>query len=219
MHGTAERNAGLTLLETVIAVALMSLLVTTAFVYVRALWRVQRAVESEPTLAEQGGALLDLLDRDLRHIPRSLQPARAVRFAASEEADAFHVDWTAHADALDAETARPTDLAETGYELRPDPRRPGWRRLYRRIDTSLDDKPREGGTLTLLSDRILALDWKFHTSGAPVDESGWKKTWTDGQEEAVPDLVEITLTLGLPPASPGEGIVHRTFRTTVPTRR
>ncbi|MBI4230185.1 MAG: hypothetical protein HY608_05045 [Planctomycetes bacterium] len=197
----------------------MSLLVLTAFGYVRSLWRAQRAIESEPTLSEQAGALLDLIDRDLRRLPRTIQPPEAVRFAASDEGGAFQVDFTSHADSVDTETARPSDLAEVGYELRADPRRPGWLRLYRRVDPSPDDESREGGTLTLLSDRVLALGWRFHSPGAPVDDSGWKETWAGGGEEGVPDLVEMTLTLGLPPADRGGTVVHRTFRMIVPTDR
>lgn len=87
------------------------------------------------------------LDADIVHFVT----ARRTRIAGSEEGSDRRED------------ERPSPLTEVGYALRTNDREGGgsWLELWRREDYFVDDKPTEGGTYTLVYDKIRRFELRY----------------------------------------------------------
>ena len=178
---------GFTLIELSVAIAILAMMVT--FVYeilgnaVREKSDVREALEG-PKVAN---AILDQVFKDFRFLYyRAGQLPGDAGFWGRDRrmggGDADRVDFlTARTSRVatleDASGPQPdAPLAEVGYACRTSDAHPGLLELWRREDYAVDDDPTDGGTYSLVYDRIKSFDLRYY----PLPE---ENTLKDGEAE------------------------------------
>ncbi|MCS6797109.1 MAG: prepilin-type N-terminal cleavage/methylation domain-containing protein [Myxococcota bacterium] len=202
MIGRGIRRAGVTLVEAMVAVAILAVvgtLVWNGFSQTnRNRTRMERALEQ--TRAVMGA--LDRMQRELSmafvsvHRPDnpSLQVVRTA-FVGKDRPGGDRVDFTAFAHRRLRRDARESDQCELGYFLARDPDRSGLRRLVRREQHRIDDDATQGGRFEVLLDGVRDLQFEYldPVQGEWLD--AWDSTQPAAQPNRLPAQVRIRLTV------------------------
>jgi prepilin-type N-terminal cleavage/methylation domain-containing protein len=216
-----RREAGFTLIEVLLAVAIGAILLTTAFASLDTALTTRRAVADHSTPYAVGPAILDALEADLRN----------AHFYDMKENDAFWgVDGDLlgrEADALSFVTAslckvgepelkstvmpgradsieRRSPMTEVQYVCRRGPNGTGEIELWRREDFYVDDSIHDGGIYRLVYDRVyeFKLEYVRRDSG-PTGSFGGDRNidgmradgWNAIEERGLPRAVIATLSI------------------------
>lgn len=209
---------GFTLLEVVVAVGFAAFLAATVYGVIVETLSLSRATSEGMELEREGRMVVDLLARDLAGLPKYMMDGRVERFSARLDRELPLLDFVSAGDSLAVPSRAASDLTEVGWRLSLRDDDTGLFLLYRREDFFVDARPLEGGTLSVVSDRVkgLALEYK----GGSVNDA-WTDTWSDLGSGAPPAAVRVTLTLARP-RPPGDGgggfLEEKTFETILETR-
>jgi hypothetical protein len=186
--------------------------------------RTQQSIEDEFQQVNPGTAILNIMSRDLQSAftLRREQGDRRFFYGENRGTDAAardQLDFVTSRDVWDAEGGDVADYIECGYLLRPNDKRPGLYRLYRRSSPWIDEHPIRGGTLTQLHDRIVSLNIEYRNPEASEDTiDPWLDSWDDRERSgALPERIRITLIMQFQEQSSGgedEAVRHR-YRTVV----
>lgn len=200
------RRAGFTLLEVLIALAITAGIMTAVSMTLdgvrKAVDAIHNIVESENT----GPRVLDLIREDLSRIAvydaanyTLLQGENEILYGADADRLDFVVYSPSKVPVRLPGQDDPTKVAlnEVGYRLRENPVRKDFLELYRREDPLIDDRPREGGSYTLLYDRVVNFDIGYATT--PELSPVWHDNWDSTREEALPHAIRISLTMEVQP--------------------
>lgn len=212
---------GFTLLEVMIAMAIMGFVMTSLYMSIEATLHTQRLIDHEIEEMKQGPRILDLVERDLRglymlDIEEDVVFKGESRTMLGESADSLTlistVDSTITHRVDDREVT--ADLCETGYRLRPHPQIPDLLQLWRRQAFFVDERPFEGGNYELVYDRVITFQLRYYDStereAEPIRE------WNSELRHELPLLVELRLEIEVGERVPGalreEGVGLRNLR-------
>ncbi len=172
MH-VASDPRGFTLIEMLVAIAIFALLMISVYQTFDQGLRAYRIVEESRELNETARLVLERIQDDLESAaiftddPNMVMIGEDGTGAAGRPTDRLVFATLNHL-ALDP-NAPESDLAEVEYQIRPDPetRAP---LLTRREKPYLDDDHEQGGVLTILSDKVLALNFRYFDGSETLEE-------------------------------------------------
>ena len=196
--------SGLTLLEIMVATAILGVLFTAVYSLVSALIVERNRIEEQSTPYAIGPVVMDRIVEDLR----------AAIVEPYKDGDAFHAEVeTINGEAatkLDFVAAVPSrarvrvgrervkaGLNEIGYRMRGSETARGLGALYRREDLGVDEEPLAGGAYYKLADRVkeFRIDWFAEDGGDPdSDDAKGEEEWDAKKEKKLPFACRITLT-------------------------
>ena len=200
-----RRAAGLTLLEVLVATALLGVFFVSVYSMVAATVKIRNQIQDEATPYAVGPVVIDRIVEDLR----------AATVEPYKDGDAFH----AEVETINGEAATKVDfvtcspsrarvkvgrelvkahLNEVGYRLRRSETASGLGALYRREDLGVDEEPLAGGAYYKLADRVkeFRIDWFAEDAGDPTTEDAkGEEEWDAKKEKKLPFACRITLKL------------------------
>ncbi|MFQ5748229.1 MAG: type II secretion system protein J [Planctomycetota bacterium] len=199
--------SGFTLIEILVSLAITALVMTSILgsldVTQKAVDAIHNVIETEAA----GPRILALLRDDLSHLAVYDAPDWEVLRGSNDSiggADADRLDFL-----VSRRTTRPyrdytrvkeevwAPLAEVGYWLRGRPGSPDFLELYRREDWFQDEEPFDGGSFTLLYNRIT--NWEIRYFAQPEVDPSWDEEWDTRERQGLPYAIEIQLELEIQP--------------------
>lgn len=188
------RRGAFTLIEVILAVAILALVTTLAYQVLNASLVASDRVNKVLRRVETGPAVLAAVERDFRCVLRDQENAKPtfVGKQGSGGPEEDQVDFLTTRDAFDSEKGKVCDYGETGFRMERNADGPdqGFYTLYRRFDPFLDAEPLKGGTLVPVYTRVRRFNLRYH------DGNEWKDEWDNKQANAYPKMVEITIEIG-----------------------
>jgi len=202
---TDRRARGLTLLEVLVATALLGVFFASVYSLVAGTLTIRDAIEESATPFAVGPAVLDLVIEDLRGA--TIEPYK--------DLNAFH----AEPETMNGETCTKLDFVttvpsrkrvkvqddevkarvnEVGYRLRRSETVQGLYALYRREDLGVDEDPLAGGKFYKVADnvKVFRIDWFADDPGDPTtDDAKGEEEWDAKKEKKLPWGCRVTLTL------------------------
>ena len=192
-------NQGFTLIEIVITTALMSVVLTSAYICLNAGITSRKAVEDRTEVLQSARVALSRISADLRAAcPLSRKFEFLGMHRMIDEASADNLDFGTHNYMPQRE--QEGDFCEVSYFLQKDEKTAGFT-LWRRRDPTPDEDPIGGGTEEEIANGVAGLRLEYY------DGYEWFDEWGDatGKKEAsnrfqpnlngMPDAVRITLYL------------------------
>jgi len=191
---------GFTLMEVLVALAIMSGVMVLLYSVLNASLLARDTLELKARVVRVGPDILDLIESDLRRAwvmdiaddqvflgeSKTIdgEPADALSFLTTVDSSITH---------LVGEREVPSDVCETGYRLRRNASLPDVRELWRRQSFHVDEKPLEDGVYELLHDRVIAFQVRYFDD---VDKEAEERTeWDASVRHRLPALVRIDLTV------------------------
>lgn len=206
---TRPRTRGMTLIEVIIAIAILagvSLLLYGAF---DSLSRGKKGEAMRAERARQGREAMARIVREMSsaylsaHLPLS-QALVATRTAFVAEGGTFaRVDFTAFAHRRMLRDAPESDQAEIGYYVVRDPEHDDKYDLVRREQTPIDYEPKQGGVTAVMAEDIESFQIRYLDPITTAWTEQWNSAQVAGQPNRLPFEVHVTLVLkgagNLPP--------------------
>lgn len=200
-----RRSSGLTLLEVLVATALLSVFFASVYTIVASNVKTRNMIEDRATPFAVGPVVMQRIVDDLR----------AATVEPYKDGDAFHAD----VETINGEAATKVDfvaavpsrkrvkvgrdfvkagLNEVGFRMRRSETASGLGALYRREDLGVDEEPLAGGLYCKLADRVkvFRIDWFAEDPGDPdADDAKGEEAWDAKKEKKLPFACRVTLTL------------------------
>ncbi len=198
-------RAGFTIVEVLIAVAVMSLMLVSILKVLSAVRLTRDRIHNTQETQLAGPIIMDLIWEDLRglHVlgrakPEHLKVTDRVQYGL----DADRIDFVTTTSSrepiwIDGEVRR-AQVCEVGYVTRPNPQDDEFLELYRREDYGVDEEPFSGGQYTFLTNRVKAFSIEVFTEDDPDAEPimDWGNPDTRDEElQGLPASVVISMTL------------------------
>jgi len=216
------RRSGFTLVELMVAVAIMALVMTALLGTLEGTIRARDEAELEIASVRDGPRILDMIERDLRalHV-YNLEKGAVLRGKRMSPAGlrGDRIDFVCTNDSArrlgdgeetvkdDADVA--SDLNEVGYALRASSLSNDFLELWRREDLFVDEEPFEGGSFEKIHDRVTRFEITYLTHlGDKTDE---ETDWDMEEKKQLPGGIRIDLELQATPELVG-GFVELTAR-------
>ena len=197
------RARGLTLLEVLVAVAILSMVAILIYGAFDGMSRGRKGLGRVNDRYHEGRAALSRIAMEIPsaflslHQPLNIQQAvRMTVFSGTSGSPADRVDFTSFSHRRLARDSHESDQNEISYFGSPDPAVPGKVDLARREASMIDLDPKKGGEVNVLAEDIDLFDVKYLD---PV--SGlWNDTWdttqaATGQPNRLPLQIKVTLVL------------------------
>lgn len=196
-------SRGMTLLEVVVAVAVMAMISLLLYGAFDALSRGKRGEAARADRSRQGREAMARITREMGsaylslHNPLlpSLFTRRTVFIAEHTGSDGDRVDFATFAHRRLQRDVPESDQAEVGYFVSRDPNVSGKLDLVRREQTPIDIEPRQGGVTNVVAEDIESFELKYldPITGQWIDT--WDSTNQTGQLNRMPLQVKVTLVL------------------------
>ncbi len=196
----ARSPRGFTLIEVMVALAIMALIMVALYTTLNTALRTRDQLEIEAQVARLGPQILDIIEGDLRRAWIMNIEGDAVFKGESRTVNGEPADWLSFLTTVDSTVTRrvedreiSSDICETGYRLRANPKNPDVMELWRRQSFHVDEKPLEDGVYELIHDRVVSFQVRYLET---VDKTVEKLTsWDASERHALPALVDIELNL------------------------
>lgn len=208
---TRARSRGLTLLEVMIAVAVLTLV--SVLIY-GAFSAIARGKQTAGLLSERyriGRVAMTRMSRELSMAFLSLHNAMLPQLntrITTFQGRSNRVDFAAFAHRRLLKDAHESDQCELSFFTNSNPKKSGQLDLARREQTIIDDQPGKGGVSQVMVDDIDTFALKYLDPMTGMWTETWDTTSIAGQPNRLPLQVEIYLVLKGGPA--GEPIRLRT---------
>ena len=200
-----QRRSGFTIVEVLIAVAVMSLMLVSILKVLSAVRLTRDRIHNKQETQLAGPIIMDLIWEDLRglHVlgrakPEHLKVTDRVQYGL----DADRIDFVTTTSSrepvwIDGEVRR-AQVCEVSYVTRPNPEDDEFLELYRREDYGVDDEPFAGGQYTFLTNRVKSFSIEVFTEDDPDAEPvfDWgNPDSSDEETQGLPASVVISMTL------------------------
>jgi general secretion pathway protein J len=197
-----SRARGLTLLEVMVAVAILAMLAVLTYGAFDGLSRGKKNLGRLNDRYHQGRAALSRLTIELSsaflsmHQPLSEQQIRRLTiFAGTNGSPADRIDFTSFSHRRLLRDSHESDQNELSYFGSPDPNVSGKMDLARRESPLIDLEPKRGGEVNVLVDDIDLFDVKYLDPTTGLWTDSWDSSQATGQPGRLPLQIKITLVL------------------------
>jgi general secretion pathway protein J len=194
---------GMTLLEIVVAVAILSMISVLLYGAFDSLSRGKRGEAARADRSRQGREAINRISRELSSayisLHNPLSPALIIRrtafIASRESSNTDRLDFASFAHRRLERDAPESDQAEIGYFVTKDPDNAQKLDLVRREQTPIDLEPRNGGTTAVLAEDIETFELRYldPITGQWLDN--WDSTQQAAQLNRLPLQVKVTLVM------------------------
>ena len=202
---TAKRRDGFTIVEVMIAVAVMSLMLVSILKVLSAVRLTRDRIHNTQETQLAGPIIMDLIREDLQglHIlGRTKDDHLKITDRVQYGLDADRIDFITTTVSrepvwIDGEVRR-AQICEVGYVTRPNPDDDEFLELYRREDYGVDDEPFSGGNYTFLSNRVKSFSIEVFMQDGPDEEPlmDWGNPDTiEEDHKGLPASVVVSMTL------------------------
>lgn len=199
-------EAGTTLLEVLVATAVMAMLMVAVLGVVTGTSNARNRIQAESSSRSVGPAILDMLANDVQGVYMyGLENMEGFLGEDKEEAGmpADRVNMVTTSDSLSLESVsadeeRSSDVCEVGYVLVSSPSDPRYLALYRREEFTPAGDPYRGGVYRLLYDRVAAFDTRYFAGTGEEDEEG-EDEWGSSDMRRLPRTMEVLLRVDVAP--------------------
>ena|GEM_PF-660828 len=205
----SRRSRGFTLVEVLIALAIMSLVMIALYSTLNATLHARDQIEVESRVVRLGPQILDIIEDDLRRAWLLDIEGDRVFKGESRTIDGEPADSLSLLTNVDSSVSRrvddeeiPADVCETGYRLRRNPELPDVFELWRRQSFHVDEEPLKDGVYELLHDRVVRFQLRYLERLDPLVEK--LHDWDAAQRHRLPAAVEIELALEAVPRTLGD---------------
>ena len=200
-----QKRAGFTIIEVMIAVAVMSLMLVSILQVLSAVRTTRDRIHNMQETQLAGPIIMDQIQQDLLAIHtlgRSKIDHLRVVDRVQYGLDADRVDFVTSSTSrepfyIDGKVRR-SQICEVGYVTRTNPDDDEFLELYRREDYGVDEEPFAGGTYTFMSNRVKALRIEvFEQDGIdeePLMEWGNPES-SEAEQMGLPASIVISLVL------------------------
>ena len=198
---TAGRNAGFTLVEVLLAIAITATVMVTVATTFHVMLNARDVVDDLTESTESGPKILNLIERDLRGLWAFNVHNNAVFRGRDMDVggrDADRMDFLCTTDSvgyvLDSrnQPRKPT-LCEVGYWFKPNPRYRDVFEMWRREDPMVDNDLVTQGSFQLVHDRIKNFKVTyFETLGHEAEELN---EWDSSVRDKLPERIKIEFTI------------------------
>lgn len=199
-------QAGTTLLEVLVATAVMAMLMVAVLGIVTGTSNARNKIQAESSSRSVGPAILDMLANDVQGVfVYGVENMEGFLGEDKEEAGmpADRVNMITTSDSLSyerisADEERSSDVCEVGYVLVSSPNDPRYLALYRREEFTPAGDPYRGGVYRLLYDRVAAFDTRYFAGTGEEDEEG-EDEWGSADSQRLPRTMEVLLRVDVSP--------------------
>jgi general secretion pathway protein J len=197
-----SRARGMTLLEVVIAVAIIAMISLLLYGAFDAITRGKRTESMRADRSRQGREAMSRIVREMSaayvslHAPLSQsQLIRRTVMVAERNSSGDRVDFASFAHRRLDQGATESDQAEIGYFVTRDPNVEGKADLVRREQTPIDLEPRSGGSTQVMAEDIESFELRYFDAITGQWLETWDTTQSTGQFNRLPYQVKVTLVL------------------------
>lgn len=184
----AARRQGFTLIEVLVAVAILSMIFSMVQVILISTITARDFVQEQTHVDRIGTRLLSLISQDIH--AAYLYQLEEPSFVGKSEREGDRLDFVTNTDSFLNGNDSKSDLCEVGYFLKPNPEEAYTYKLLRREDYFMDENLAQGGYAIKLYDRVASLEFRY------IDKKGAShKDWNSKTEKGLPQAVLITLGL------------------------
>lgn len=182
-----SREAGFTLLEVMIAIAILALMMTMIWYSFAQVFRTIDVVRADSDLLRQVRQVTSRIPDELSesYLPDNnfSSPSVTVKyeFVGTDNGELDRVRFLAFAHTKFYEDANESDECELEYWTESDrnPKNQGLYKLMRREDTTPDDRPDEGGTTLVIADRVKSFNLQYYDPNRDQWYDEWDTTRAD----------------------------------------
>lgn len=196
-------EGGLTLIELMIAVAILAMISTMVWSSFSQTTRAKKTIEASQDRYHETRIAMGRLARELSEAfltknfstegqlvttPRSL-------FVSEDRPPFDRVDFVAFAHHRLYKDANESDQCEVSYFVTRDLEDPGVENLVRRESRRVDEDPRHGGSVLILVPDVAELDFSFFDTRSQEWVEYWDTTSLDGQPDRLPAFAKVVLVV------------------------
>lgn len=195
---TARTRAGFTLLEVLVAVAVLAMITAMVWYSINQTFLAMDIVRADADTIRQARQVSSRVPHELSaaFLPMNLSPTSNVKyeFVAEDEGDTDRVRFATIAHTKLYQDVNESDQSEVEYFCETNPKKSGTYRLFRREDPVIDDRPDEGGVTLLVAEDVKEFELSYYDSNRDEWIDDWDTTRTD-QSNRLPYAMRLTLTL------------------------
>ncbi len=196
------RNAGLTLIEAMLAIVILAMVATMTLAGVQQTSRARSAIVRDTDRYHMLRVAMERMTRELQtafvsahmNISPSLQAMKTC-FIATSGASFDRIDFTSFSHQRLYRNAIESDQNELSYFVTRHPDDSSMQVLARREDSLIDDQPQRGGKVEIVLEDVRSFELEYLDG-----QSGeWVDTWDSTQVSAQPNRlpIQVKITLGL----------------------
>jgi general secretion pathway protein J len=197
-----RRQRGLTLLEVMVAIAILSMMSILIYGAFDGLGRGKKNLGRVNDRYHQGRSAIARMSRELSsaflsaHQPLTEQQFRRLTiFKATNTSPADRLDFTSFSHRRLIRDSHESDQNELSYFGSPDPKVQGKIDLARRESTIIDLDPKRGGEVEVLAEDIDHFDVRFLDATTGLWTESWDTSQATGQPNRLPFEIKIKLAL------------------------
>ncbi len=200
--GARRAARGMTMLEVIVAIAVLSMVAVLMHGVIDSLARTKKGEGMRADRAHQGREAVQRIVRDLSaaylsmHVPANKALATGMTaFIGHHSSSHDRVDFSAFAHTRTDRDAHESDQAEVGYFVVPDPDVSDKMDLVRREQTPIDLYPTKGGVVNVLAEDVDLFELKYLDPASGLWTESWDTTTVSGQPNRLPLAVSIHLVI------------------------
>lgn len=200
-QGHKEGERGVTLVEIMVATAILSMVGVMIYVSFDQVARSTRDVEASQDRYHEVQVALSVISRDLAsaYISKHVNPSDPVTeyaFIGEDRSPVDRLDFFSFSHRRTIRDSHESDQCEVGYYGATDTEDPTKTNLIRRISPIIDEEPRRGGQRLILVRHVEEFDVTYYDR----TQEQWVEFWdttqvSTGQPDKLPDQVRIVLAL------------------------
>ncbi len=199
-HIAVLETQGMTLIETLIAVAVMSFVMTLVYSGFSQTTRVKDRVIERGDQEHRIFAALTRMSRELSmaYVSAQVNPSESLQvvrstFVGTDRGSNDRLDFTAFSHQRLYANAHESDQEELSYFLTTNPDNRSHKVLARRSARRVDDRPGRGGSVQMLLDNVVGLNIHYYDNQTNEWVGHWNSDQGFEQPNRLPSQVRITL--------------------------
>lgn len=197
---TIKGSYGLTLIEVMVAVVVLTMVSMTLWTATSQTSRTRRIVTESHERFHQVRVAFEFITRDLSSAFLSkhratVEPTHDPIFIGRNSGDEDRLDFAAFTHQRRYLDADESDQCEVGYFIEDDPEVSGRKNLIRRESPVLDLDPLEGGQYLILLEDVVALDIQYFDLPMNEWQDEWDSTEATGEVGTLPHQVRVKLVV------------------------